>query len=569
MPTPSPDPKAVTAPSPPAPQAGAPRPRRVDGRPLSQVATRAGASLPADAAGGPVDPVVTGVTLDSRAVRPGDLYAALPGQRAHGAQFVDQAVAAGAVAVLTDPAGAELAGARAGTAGSATPPLLVVPDPRSVLGDVAALVYGEPAADLLMLGVTGTNGKTTTCFLLDAALRAAGRTTGLVGTVETRVGDERLPSVRTTPESPDVHALLALMRERGATACSMEVSSHALTLHRVDGVRYDVVGFTNLSQDHLDFHPDIEHYFAAKASLFTPGRAERGVVCVDDAWGRRLAATAAVPVVTVATTDPVDDDAPDALGHEPDWRVVGEHVEADARTTFTLRSRHGESLRVTCPLPGRFNVANTALALVMTIEAGVDPHAAVLGLGMAGGVPGRMERVSPPIAAGPHPLGVVDYAHTPDAVAAACAALRPATTGRLLVVLGAGGDRDPGKRRAMGAAAARWADVVVVTDDNPRSEDPAAIRAEVLAGARAHAATHPDQQDGQPDGHPGGRPVEVLEVADRREAVARAVRLAAATDTVLVAGKGHEQGQEVAGTVHPFDDRDELSGALATWEAPR
>jgi UDP-N-acetylmuramoyl-L-alanyl-D-glutamate--2,6-diaminopimelate ligase len=509
------------------------RPDEVPGRSLGELAERLRVRLPAGADAGAR---LTGVALDSRQVQPGDVYAALPGQHVHGAGFVAQAAASGAVAVITDADGEQDA-ARAGL------PVLVVPDPRSRLGEVASWLYGDPATELLLLGVTGTNGKTTTTYLLDAALRAAGHVTGLVGTVETRIADQHVPSVRTTPEAPDVHALLAVMRERSVTACAMEVSSHALALHRVDGVRFDVAGFTNLSQDHLDFHGTLEDYFAAKASLFTPARADRGVVCVDDEWGRRLAATAAIPVVTVGTGEPSSSPGDQS---EPDWRVVGRHLEEGGRTSFTLRSAAGLALRMTSPLPGNFNVANTALALVMLMEAGLDAHAAVLGLAMSDGVPGRMERVVVP--GGRGPLAVVDYAHTPDAVSAALTALRPATTGRLVIVLGAGGERDPGKRPAMGAAAARTADVVVVTDDNPRSEPPDRIRAAVLSGAQDAARSSGAQ---------------VLEVAGRREAVLAAVRAASTPgDTVLVAGKGHEQGQEVAGQVHPFDDREVLRRAI-------
>jgi len=240
--------------------------------------------------------VVTGVTLDSRAIRPGDLYAALPGANLHGAAFVAAAVDLGAVAVLTDPAGAVLLAAR-----ETAVPVLVVPQPRAVLGAVAALVYGHASQALTMLGITGTNGKTTTAYLLDSALRALGCVTGLIGTIETRIGQERIRSIRTTPESADLHALFAVMLESGVDTCTMEVSSHALALHRVDAVRYDVVAFTNLSQDHLDFHGSMQDYYLAKASLFTPDRAVRAVVCVDDEWGRRLSSESVVPVVSISS----------------------------------------------------------------------------------------------------------------------------------------------------------------------------------------------------------------------------------------------------------------------------
>jgi UDP-N-acetylmuramoyl-L-alanyl-D-glutamate--2,6-diaminopimelate ligase len=471
---------------------------------------------------------VTGVTLDSRDVRPGDLYAGLPGSRAHGADFAGQAAARGAAAVLTDSEGVR----RCAAAGVRLP-LLVVDDPRGALGELAAVVYGRPADRLTLFGVTGTNGKTTTAYLLDAGLRAAGHRTGLVGTVEPRVGAEVLPSVRTTPEAPDVQALLALMLERGCTAAAMEVSSHALALGRVDGLVFDVAGFTNLSQDHLDFHGGLEDYYRAKASLFTPERCRRAVVCVDDDHGRRLAAEVAVPITTVTCTD-----VPGA-----DWRAEDVAHGPDGSTRFRAVGPAGP-VEVATGLPGAFNVANALLAVAMLDAAGVPtaPAAAALA-GVA--VPGRMERVQ----AGQPFSAVVDYAHTPDAVSRAIEALRPSVTGRLLVVLGCGGDRDRAKRPLMGAVAARGADRVLVTDDNPRTEDPAQIRAAVLAGALQV---------------PEAERAEVVEVADRRAAIEAAVRAAGAGDAVLVLGKGHELGQELADRVLPFDDRVVLREAIAS-----
>ncbi|TNM63247.1 UDP-N-acetylmuramoyl-L-alanyl-D-glutamate--2,6-diaminopimelate ligase [Streptomyces sp. NP160] len=529
------------------------RPLSAPGRPLADVAALLGAPVPA----GAEHLVVTGVVLDSRRARPGDLYAALPGARTHGARFAEQAASLGATALLTDAEGARLAAA----GGAADLPAVVVEDPRAVLGAASALVWGEPAAHLQVLGVTGTNGKTTVTTLLESALEQLGTPTALVGTVCTRIAGEELPSARTTPEAPDLHALLALAVERGARAAALEVSSHAVSLHRVDGLVLDVAAFTNLSQDHLDFHPTMEDYFSAKAALFTSERARAAVVCVDGAWGRRLAErsrAAGVPTTTVSTTTTTTG-GPD--GPAADWRVdpasVGERSDGRPGSAFELTCPDGRAVRAASPLPGTFNVANTAVAVAVLAAAGHDPGAAAAALAGARGVPGRMEVVAPPTA-GPAdlPVGVVDYAHTPDAVAAALAALRPSTAGRLVVVLGAGGDRDPGKRVAMGLAAAAGADAVVVTDDNPRSEDPAAIRAAVLAGAREAA----------------GQEAEVLEVPDRREAVARGVALALAGgpgSTVLVAGKGHERGQEVAGRVHPFDDREELAAALAAAQEVR
>ena len=451
--------------------------------------------------------LVTGCTHDSRAVEAGDLYAALPGAHVHGAAFATQAVEAGAVAVLTDAEGAEQVPSGV--------PVLVADAPRHVLGDVASWVHGHPSRALTVLGVTGTNGKTTTAFLLEAGLRAAGHRTGLLGTVVTRIGDEAVPSVRTTPEATDLHALFAAMVEQGVTAVAMEVSSHALSFGRVDGVRFDVAAFTNLSQDHLDFHADMEDYFAAKASLFTPRRCARGVVNADDPYGRRLLDDPRVPLVSV--------------GAEADWPVHDVVLRPDG-SSFGVGPA-AAAVR----LPGEFNVSNAAVAAVTLVEAGVDLDAAVSGVAGLTGVPGRMERVD----AGQAFTALVDYAHTPDAVATLLASVREVTAGRVIVVLGCGGDRDRGKRPLMGRAAVTGADVAILTSDNPRSEDPLAILADMA----------------QPD---------ALQEVDRRKAIALAVSMARPGDTVVVAGKGHESGQDVGGVVTPFDDRKVLREVLSS-----
>jgi UDP-N-acetylmuramoyl-L-alanyl-D-glutamate--2,6-diaminopimelate ligase len=478
---------------------------------------------------------VTGVTLDSRAIRPGDLYAALSGANVHGARFVDAAIGLGAVAVLTDPAGAALLALH-----EIRVPVLVVPEPRAALGAVAALVYGRASQSLTMLGITGTNGKTTTAYLLDSALRALGRVTGLIGTVETRIGEERIKSIRTTPESSDLHALFAVMLESGVDTCTMEVSSHALALHRVDGVRYDVAAFTNLSQDHLDFHGSMEDYFLAKASLFTPQRAVRAVVCVDDEWGQRLARESGVPVVTISSRRDVT----------ADWQLL---TTGPAESAFELVAG-GRRLSLRSALPGDFNRVNTAVAALVLLAAGYPIDAIEAALAADPHVPGRMEKVvltsSQDTDQSRLPLAVVDFAHTPDAVAAALKALRNNTPGSLIVVLGAGGDRDRAKRAAMGVAAAAHADLVIVTDDNPRSEDPATIRAAVLDGALAQKRST------------GSSPGRIREIGDRATAIREAVARAGAGDTVVALGKGHESGQEIAGVVHPFDDRAQLRAAL-------
>lgn len=470
------------------------------------------AAVPVTVHGDPAGVAVTGISLASQRVRPGDLYAALPGSRAHGVEFAAEAIAAGATAVLTDPAGA----------GVPLPvPVLAVDNPRSLLGGLAAHVYGEPATSMRMVGVTGTQGKTTTTRLLEGGLERAGVRAGVIGTVGTRVAGTDVKSALTTPEAPDLHGLFATMREHGVVACAMEVSSHALVLGRVDGVVFDVAVFLNLGRDHLDFHADVEDYFAAKASLFTPARARIGLVNIDDEHGRRLVAEASVPVRTFS-----------ALGAPADWQASDVHLRADG-STFVVTGPGGLRFPAGCPLPGDFNVANTLAAVAAAGEAGLDAEAVAAGIATGGGVPGRLERID----AGQDFQVVVDYAHKPDAVEAAIRTLRPLTDGRLIVVLGAGGDRDPGKRPIMAEIAARLADVLVITDDNPRTEDPAAIRAAMLAGTGVDAA-------------------EVVEIGDRRLAIREAVRRARSGDIVLVAGKGHETGQEIDGVVHPFDDRE-------------
>ena len=511
-----------------------PRPAGTHPLPLRDLADLVGLPVaPADG-GSAAGTAVRGVTLASGDVRPGDLYAALPGSRTHGVRYLGDAVARGAVAVLTDPTGRDEAAASG-------LPVCVVDDPRAVLGAVAARVYGEPSRRMSVIGITGTNGKTTTSYLVEAGLAAAGHGTGLIGTVQTRtrgraadgtVEITAFPSVRTTPEAPAVHALLATMAESGVDAVVMEVSSHALVQGRVGGIAFAAAGFTNLGRDHLDFHGTVEEYFEAKALLFD-GRAAVEVVDVDDEYGRRLAGRPGRRPVTVAVGD----------GSGADWWAADLGAAHDGGSTFTLHGPGGRSWPARLRLPGRFNVANAVLAVALLDAVGVPVETALAGLAETV-VPGRME----PVDAGQPFVAVVDYAHTPDAVSTALDALRATATGRLITVLGCGGDRDPGKRAAMGAAAAAGSDVLIVTDDNPRSEDPAAIRAAMLAGVLEI---------------PEARRALVEEVGDRRTAIARAVELARPGDTVLVAGKGHETGQEAAGRISPFDDREVLRDALA------
>jgi UDP-N-acetylmuramoyl-L-alanyl-D-glutamate--2,6-diaminopimelate ligase len=486
---------------------------------LSTLAAQVGA-VPTE---GP-DVRITGVTLRAQDVQPGDLFAALPGASTHGARYYHDALDGGAVAVLTDAAGlAELAD------DTGSVPVLVHPEPRSVLGELAATVYGRPSDHLTVIGVTGTSGKTTTTYLIEAGLRSAGRTVGLIGTVGLRIDGVDIPSTLTTPEAPALQALLAVMAERGVDTVVMEVSSHALTLGRVDGIRFAVGAFTNLSRDHLDFHPTMQEYFEAKARLFDPSsplHARRSAVCVDDDAGRAMA-NRAESATTVSTQ-----------GRPADWRA--EHVIADAGAQeFTAVDPVGVRHRMKIALPGAYNIANCLVALAVLDAVGVSPEQASTGLRDTQ-VPGRLERID----RGQDFLALVDYAHKPGALQEVLRSVRR-PGGRLAVVFGAGGDRDAGKRAPMGRVAAELADLVVVTDDNPRSEDPAAIRREILSGAAEASTT-----------------ANIVEIGDRRKAIDHAVAWAVAGDVVLIAGKGHETGQTRDGRTHPFDDRIELAAAI-------
>jgi UDP-N-acetylmuramoyl-L-alanyl-D-glutamate--2,6-diaminopimelate ligase len=439
--------------------------------------------------GSPSTVEVTSVVHDSRAVTPGALFCCVVGTATDGHAYAEQAVDAGAVALLCErPLGLGLGVAE-----------VQVPSVRAAMGPVAAAFHGWPSSRLTVVGVTGTNGKTTLTHLLASVLEADGRRCGVVGT---------LTGARTTPEAPELQAILAGMERDGVDAVAMEVSSHALAQERVGGTRFALAVFTNLSQDHLDFHGTMERYFRAKALLFEPERSERGVVCLDDPHGRLLRDTARIPVVGWSVEDATD------VRIEP------------TGTTFGWR---GQVVRI--GLAGRFNLANAIGAATAAAELGVAPDVVAAGLATAGPVPGRFELVDE----GQPFTVVVDYAHTPDGLDKVLAAARELTAGRVLVVFGSGGDRDPTKRPAMGQAAARGADVVVVTSDNPRFEDPHAIISSVLQGI--------DTEDGA-----------VVE-PDRRAAIAAALERAHPGDVVVIAGKGHETTQVTGEHVLPFDDR--------------
>jgi len=468
---------------------------------------------------------VTDVVLDTRKVAPGALFCCVPGARVDGHDLAGKALDAGAVALVVQrPLELEA-------------PQLVVRGVREALAPLAAAFFDHPSRRLDLVGVTGTNGKTTTTFLLEAIFRAAGRVPGVLGTVEVRIGDDRRPAIHTTPEAPDLQRLLAEMADAGVQAAAMEVSSHGLALHRVDGTRFEAAIFTNLTQDHLDFHADLDDYYLAKRRLFTPAFTPLAVVNLDDPHGRLLAATAKVAVVTTGT-------AADA-----DWRAANVAASLEG-TGFRLSSPAG-TRPVRLRLAGQFNVANALGALAAADALGIDLDTAVAGLEALAGVPGRFERVD----AGQPFTVLVDYAHTPDSLDNLLRAARAVTGGRVIVVFGCGGDRDQAKRPLMGEIAGRLADVAVVTSDNPRSEAPEAIVDQVAEGVARSAG-------------PGGFLVE----ADRRTAIRAALAMAAPGDAVLLAGKGHEQGQEFAGGRKiPFDDRqvatEELRALLAA--APR
>jgi UDP-N-acetylmuramoyl-L-alanyl-D-glutamate--2,6-diaminopimelate ligase len=464
---------------------------------------------------------VTGLAYDSRAVHPGALFFCVPGATTDGHSFAAEAVRRGAAALCVEHP------LRLGV------PEVVVADARIAMARMSAAFFGNPGDDLVLLGVTGTNGKTTTAYLVESVLKAAGRATGLIGTIETRIAGTTRPGVRTTPESVDLQRLLWEMKGAGVDAVAMEVTSHALALHRVEALRFAAAAFTNLSQDHLDFHSDMQEYFCVKRSLFVPERAHAGAVNVDDPHGVELMASATVP----------------CLGY-------GRSVDADVRATGVRSGPSGQEISVNSPagdmtistsLVGAFNVANCLAACAISLQAGIGPPSIVEGLAALKAVPGRFESVD----AGQPFAVVVDYAHTPEALDNVLREARRMAEGRVVAVFGCGGDRDKAKRPVMGLVAARLADIVVVTSDNPRSEDPERIIEEVLEGV---VEARPEGAD------------KVL--VDRREAIATALGLARPGDVVVIAGKGHETGQQFADHTIDFDDREVARAVLLDGGGP-
>ena len=472
------------------------------------------------------DPSITGIALDSRAVRDGYLFAALPGSAAHGAEFIPYALRQGAAAVLTDREGAALAAEALAASGAA---LVVAQDARAALAGAAALWFG--AQPETVVAVTGTSGKTSVATFTRQIWQALGHSAISLGTMGVQ-GDYTAKLAHTTPDPLTLHRVLAEAAEAGVTHAAMEASSHGLDQRRLDGVRVAAGAFTNFSQDHLDYHKDFDSYFAAKALLFShilePGAA--AVICTDGERGRQAAQIAKDRGLTLTTY---------GGGEDCDLRILGQRYDA---TGQELRfSLNGQVHLVRLDLIGGFQAENVLCAAGLCIAAGADPARVIAALPGLTTVRGRMELAAQRMNGA---AVFVDYAHKPGAVIAALQSLRPHVMGRIIAVIGAGGDRDRGKRPLMGQAARQFADVVFVTDDNPRTEDPAAIRAEVMAGA-GHDAT---------------------EVGDRAEAILRAVDVLEPGDAALIMGKGHETGQIVGSDVFPFDDAEQASVAVAALD---
>jgi UDP-N-acetylmuramoyl-L-alanyl-D-glutamate--2,6-diaminopimelate ligase len=482
------------------------------------------------------DPVVRGIRYDSREVVPGDLFVALRGSLADGHDYVEEALSLGAAALLLEAPPASLPKGVVA---------VVVPDPRRALAPVAERFFGHPADELELVGVTGTNGKTSTTFLVESILRAAGRRVGLIGTIEVRYAGEHQRAVNTTPESLDLQRTLRAMRSRGVDAVAMEVSSHGLALGRVEGCRFAAAALTNVTQDHLDFHRDMDAYVEAKLLLFRrhlrPGAA--AVVNVDDAHAAPFVAAArdagarAIRVSRSAASDA---------------EVAVERAEVRLDGTSARLRVPGGALELAIPLVGEFNVENAALAVGVAAGLGVPHDAIVRGVAECPQVPGRVERVGAEIEGAPTVL--VDYAHTPDAVDKLLRTLRPLSRGRLVTVFGCGGDRDRGKRPLMARAVAAWSDRAVATSDNPRTEDPEAILDDVEGGLDKLTRVAPEALAAAPHAY--------ARVADRRRAIELALAIAQPEDTVVIAGKGHEDYQIVGRERLPFDDREEARRAL-------
>jgi UDP-N-acetylmuramoyl-L-alanyl-D-glutamate--2,6-diaminopimelate ligase len=451
---------------------------------------------------------VTGISHNSTEVRPGDIFVALPGLKKHGIEFTAQAISNGAVAIASDQAGLD-------NYSDQNVPVIRLANARADMAVLAARVYDNPQNQLTIVGVTGTNGKTSVTHMLQSVFTNFGYRVGVIGTIGTYIAGQHMPSVRTTPESTDLYATLAKMVQANVTHVFMEVSSHALDMHRVDGLLFDQAVFTNLSQDHLDYHGTMENYFAAKAKLFKTQFAKHAIICTDDQWGQKLASNCSVEFTTV--------------GNSADWSISDLRLSV-SNTAFRL-TNNLTSYHCQIPMIGQFNATNAALTVAVAAQLGLAPDVVALELGKVNPVPGRSQLVthnSPGTA-------IVDYAHTPEAVEKVLRTLRELCAGQLITVMGCGGDRDAKKRPLMGQIAAEISDVLIITDDNPRTENPATIRAQIIKEVNSLE-------------------VELIEIGDRAQAIKTALAMASQPDVIAVLGKGHEQGQEIAGKIFPFDD---------------
>lgn len=472
------------------------------------------------------DVAITGITMNTSDCREGDLFVAMPGAKNHGAEFITKAISLGAVAMATDQQGLAIAK-------DVTAPVLLVENPRSRLGELAAFVYGNVAGKMpILFGTTGTNGKTSTTYLLDAILRQLGEVTGFSSTAERKIANEVITSKLTTPEATEMHALVARMREKKVTAAGLEVSAQALTHSRVDGLVFDVVGFTNLSHDHLDDYGDMQTYLAAKAELFSKLRAKKAVICLDSSYGQQIFAKSEVPSVTLTSE----------LGVEANWHVAVTAEKPDF-TSFVLAGPESVTIRSRVPLLGKHMVTNAALAIVMLIEAGFDATriSKAIAKGIDAYLPGRIEKVS----GDSGPTVYVDFGHSPDAFLQTIEAVRKVTDGKLIMVFGAAGNRDTTKRQAMAEIAAAGSDIVVITDYHSRDEDPASIRAALEGFARAAFPRR-----------------EIYNISPPEDAIRKAVSLATKGDAILWAGPGHQDYREVKGERTPSSARDSAREAL-------
>jgi len=461
--------------------------------------------------------LIAGISIDSHQIEAGDLFVAVAGTKVHGATYAGNAKLNGAVAVLTDEVGAGII---------TDLPVLVVADPRATAGVVAAWLYKEPMRDMFSVGVTGTNGKTTVTTLMYQIAMAAGRQSGLIGTVETRIGDEIVEALRTTPEAPELQSLAAVMRERHMRNLFIEVSSHAVSLNRIGGSHFDIAAFTNLSQDHLDFHEDMDSYFAAKAALFSYRYADTAYINIDCPWAARLLEIQELPVVRISRH-----------AKSADWYF--ERIETGVRSsTIAIRGAGGILIETSTKLVGDFNLDNLLMAIAICVASGIDPIDIATITPSLTGAEGRLEKVD----LGQSFTALVDYAHSPDSVISVLETLRKSTTGKVIAVLGCGGDRDKSKRPLMGAALLAGSDLAIFTSDNPRSEDPAQIISEMVSGLTLSATSEIEP--------------------DRKRAIEIAVAAAQPGDVVVILGKGHESGQEIAGVKHNFDDRLVLAAAI-------